>query len=132
MPKFRKAAVAFTAVGCLLTAAGSAAADGGSPSPAASRGGDGAQAVCKRVPKTEKRVANALERMKGEAGERGSLAGLEKRVAAAKAAGHTEVYTLLNNRLTARKALKTTLEQRQKDVAVVKTWCEANDNGSDS
>ncbi|MBT2401378.1 hypothetical protein [Streptomyces sp. ISL-100] len=129
MLTFKKAAVTFVALGSLVAGAGSAAADGGTPSPDAARTGDGAQALCKRVPKIEKRIEKALDRMNGEAGKRGSLAGMEKRVAAAKTAGHTEIHTFLNNRLTARKTLKTTLEQRQKDVATVKTWCEANDGG---
>ncbi|MFJ7181125.1 hypothetical protein ACIQXA_33120 [Streptomyces massasporeus] len=129
MLTIKNAAVTFVALGSLLAGAGSAVADSGTPSPNAARTGDGAQALCKRVPKIEKRIDRALERMNGEAGERGSLAGLEKRVAAAEEAGHTEIHTFLDNRLTARKTLKTSLEQRQKDVAAVKSWCEANNNG---
>ncbi|MCP3822207.1 hypothetical protein NLX86_30195 [Streptomyces sp. A3M-1-3] len=131
MLTFRKTAVSFAALGCLLAGAGSAAADGGAPSPDAARAGDGAHALCKRVPKIDKRIDRALDRLNGNAAKRGSLAGLKKRVAAAEAAGHTEIHTLLNNRLTARKSLLTTLEQRRKDVSAVKTWCEANDNGSE-
>lgn len=131
MLTFKKAAVSFLALGSLLAGAGAAVADGGTPSGHAARSGDGAQALCKRVPKIEKRVERALERINGDADERGSLARLEQRVAAAEDAGHTEVHTFLNNRLTARKTLKTTLEQRGKDVAAVKTWCQAQKNGSD-
>ncbi|MFE0704000.1 hypothetical protein [Streptomyces sp. NPDC058872] len=130
MPRFKKAAVSLVVLGSLLSGAGTAVADGGSPSRETGRSGDGAEALCKRVPKIEKRIQRALERMSGDADERGSLARLEGRVAAAEEAGHAEVHTLLDHRLTARKALRTTLEQRQKDVAAVKGWCEANKNGS--
>ncbi|MDI9884654.1 hypothetical protein QMZ92_09660 [Streptomyces sp. HNM0645] len=131
MLTFKKAAVSFLALGSLLVGAGAAVADGGTPSGHTARSGDGAQTLCKRVPKIEKRIERALERINGDADERGSLARLEQRVAAAEDAGHTEVHTFLKNRLTARTTLKTTLGQRQKDVAAVKTWCQAQENGSD-
>ncbi|MEV6782392.1 hypothetical protein [Streptomyces sp. NPDC051098] len=91
---------------------------------------DGAKGLCKRVPKIEKRLKRALERLDGDATQRGSVSRLEKRVANAKKAGHTEIETFLNDKLTFRRSLTPTLQKRQKDLTAVKTWCAANSNGS--
>ncbi|MFJ6788010.1 hypothetical protein [Streptomyces angustmyceticus] len=109
----------------VLGVAGTAVADS-APAPSASaktRTGDGAQGLCKRAPKIDKRLHKALGRLQGKAGVRGSVARLEKRVEKAKAAGHTEIATFLNHKLTHRKSLVPTLQQRQKDLAKVATWC---------
>ncbi|GAA0690301.1 hypothetical protein GCM10010193_50800 [Kitasatospora atroaurantiaca] len=87
--------------------------------------GDGAKAICKRLPKTEKRITAAITRLNGDATVPGSVARLEQRVANAKAAGHTEIYTYLNDRLTFRKSLLPTLQTRQTDLKAVATWCAA-------
>ncbi|MFI1162894.1 hypothetical protein ACH4UM_04590 [Streptomyces sp. NPDC020801] len=118
--------LAVTAV--LAGTTGVAAADS-SPSPAPARTGDGAQALCKRVPKIDRRIDRALKRLDAGAGTRGSVARLQKRVDNAKKAGHTEIATYLQDRLNFRKSLRNNLEQRQKDLAAVKTWCQANGNG---
>ncbi|MEV5124603.1 hypothetical protein AB0K49_17710 [Streptomyces decoyicus] len=120
----------------LLGLAGTAAADS-TPAPSASASaksgaGDGAQALCKRVPKIEKRIHRALQRLQGKAGRRGSVARLEKRVEKAKAAGHTEIANFLDHKLTHRKSLVPTLQQRQKDLAKVATWCRTHHNGASS
>ncbi|QHC27579.1 MULTISPECIES: hypothetical protein [unclassified Streptomyces] len=119
------AGVAVTAV-LAGSATAAAAADGTS---SAGPSGDGAKALCKRLPKVDRRVERALKRLDAKAGTRGSVARLEKRVDNAKKAGHTEIATYLQNRLTFRKTLRTTLQQRQKDMAAVKTWCQKNDDG---
>ncbi|MGX1758607.1 hypothetical protein ACWIG5_17140 [Streptomyces lydicus] len=121
----------------LLGVAGTAAADSSTPAPSASasaktRTGDGAQALCKRAPKIDKRLHRALHRLQGKAGVRGSVARLEKRVEKAKAAGHTEIATFLNHKLTHRKSLIPTLQQRQKDLAKVATWCRSHQNTTSS
>ncbi|KUN09149.1 hypothetical protein AQI95_04665 [Streptomyces yokosukanensis] len=108
------------------TAGAASAADG---APGAKPAGDGAHALCKRVPKIDRRIARALKRIDAGAGTRGSVARLQKRVDNAKKAGHTAIATYLQNRLDARTSLRTNLEQRQKDLVSVKTWCQANDNG---
>ncbi|MGW0553590.1 hypothetical protein ACWDZ6_05215 [Streptomyces sp. NPDC002926] len=131
MRTVRTAALALTAAAALLAAAGTASAGGGAPSPDAAPTGDGAQALCKRVPKIEKRLGRALDRLDGNAARRGSIARLAKRVENAKAAGHTEIETYLNDKLTFRRSLVPTLEKRRKDLTAVKTWCEANSNGSE-
>ncbi|MER6130335.1 hypothetical protein ABT173_48935 [Streptomyces sp. NPDC001795] len=91
--------------------------------------GDGAKALCKRVPKIEQRIDRALERLDGGVGVRGSIARLQARVDNAKKAGHSEIATYLQDRLDFRKSLVPTLQQRQKDLAGVKTWCADHDNG---
>ncbi|MFD7417366.1 hypothetical protein [Kitasatospora purpeofusca] len=92
--------------------------------------GDGAKSICKRLPSTEGHLTNALNRLNGDATVAGSVARLEQRVANAKAAGHTEVETYLNGRLTARKALVGTLKSRQDDLKSVATWCAAHGKGT--
>ncbi|WP_432250719.1 hypothetical protein ACRAR1_29220 [Streptomyces sanyensis] len=129
MSTFKRAAVSFAALGSLLAGAGAAVADGGTPAPD-TRSGDGAQALCKRVPTIEKRIERALRRIDDDAAGRGSLARLQQRVTAAEKAGHTEVHTFLSHRLTARTTLRTTLEQRRKDLDAVSTWCGAQGEGS--
>lgn len=117
----------------LLGVAGTAAADSTpAPSASAKSGGDGAQALCKRVPKIEKRIHRALQRLEGKAGRRGSVARLEKRLEKAKAAGHTEIANFLDHKLTRRKSLVPTLQQRQKDLAKVATWCRTHHNAASS
>ncbi|MFJ5030715.1 hypothetical protein ACIQB5_21840 [Streptomyces sp. NPDC088560] len=119
------AGLAVTAV--LAGTAGTAAAAGSTPAPGPT--GDGAKSLCKRLPKIDRRIARALKRLDAGAGTRGSVARLEKRVDNAKKAGHTAIATYLQDRLNFRKSLVTTLEQRQKDLAAVSTWCKDNGEG---
>ncbi|MCC9309764.1 hypothetical protein LN042_22265 [Kitasatospora sp. RB6PN24] len=84
---------------------------------------DGAKGICKRLPQTEQRIERALNRLQGPATENGSIARLEQRVDDAQKAGHTAVYTYLNDRLTYRKGLLSTLTTRQNDLKAVATWC---------
>ncbi|MCU7821923.1 hypothetical protein [Kitasatospora sp. DSM 101779] len=118
MPMNRKAA----AIGALALA-GSVLAGAAPAQAAETPKGDGAKAICKRVPATQARLDKALTRLNGDATVVGSVARLEKRVAEAKSAGHTEVYTYLNDRLDFRKSLVPTLVLRQKDVKAVADWC---------
>ncbi|MBL1096119.1 hypothetical protein [Streptomyces coffeae] len=92
--------------------------------------GDGAEALCKRAPKIDKRLARALKRLRGPETRRGSIARVKKRIEYAKKEGHTEIATFLNDRLKFRNSLLPTLEKRQKDLAKVKEWCTAHSNGS--
>ncbi|WP_316745307.1 hypothetical protein [Streptomyces sp. MK7] len=118
------AGLAVTAV--LAGTTGAAAAES---APAPGPTGDGAHALCKRVPKLDRRIDRALKRLDAGVGTRGSVSRLQKRVDNAKEAGHTEIATFLQDRLNHRTSLRTDLEQRKKDLAAVKTWCQANDNG---
>ncbi|MEU9991621.1 hypothetical protein AB0E10_33435 [Streptomyces sp. NPDC048045] len=109
--------------------AGTAGAADAADSTPAKPAGDGARALCKRVPKVDRHIARALKRLDAGAERRGSVARLQKRVDNAKKAGHTEIATYLQNRLDFRKSLRTNLQQRQKDLTAVKTWCQDHDGG---
>ncbi|MFF3943418.1 hypothetical protein ACFYYN_01185 [Streptomyces sp. NPDC001902] len=128
----RTTVVALATVVTLLGLAGPATADSGSPSPAAAPTGDGAKGLCKRAGKIDARIDRALKRLNGPVTRRGSVERLEKRVAGAKAAGHDEIATYLNDRLTFRKSLVPTLEKRRTDLARVRSWCASHDNGAAS
>ncbi|MFJ8007631.1 hypothetical protein [Streptomyces fagopyri] len=130
MPSTRNAVVSLVAVGTLLGAAGAAAADTASSAPSGAPTGDGAAALCRRAPKIDQRIDRILDRLHADASQRGSVARLEQRVANAKSAGHTEIESYLNDRLTFRRSLIPTLEARQKDLSQVEKWCGANDNGT--
>lgn len=132
MPSTRKtviSVVSLVAAGSLFGAAGAATADAATPAPSGTPTGDGAAALCKRAPKIDRRIDRILTRLRADASQRGSIARLEQRVANAKSAGHTQIETYLNDRLTARRSLVPTLETRQKDLADVEKWCGAHDNG---
>ncbi|MFI7406629.1 hypothetical protein ACIBW9_40240 [Streptomyces sp. NPDC049541] len=86
--------------------------------------------MCKRTPKIDRRIDRALNRLNAGADQRGSIARLQQRVDKVKAAGHSEIATYLQDRLTFRKSLVTTLQQRQKDLNDVRTWCKDNHEGA--
>ncbi|MFE2446199.1 hypothetical protein ACWDHW_09360 [Streptomyces melanosporofaciens] len=139
MHRGKSVIVACAATAALLGPVGVAAADGSAPAstPAAAPSakphkgaGDGSQGLCKRSTKIDKRLDRALKRLKGQANVKGSVARLAKRVERAKKADHTEVETFLNHKLTFRRSLVTTLEQRQKDLSKVRTWCASRGAGS--
>jgi hypothetical protein len=127
----RVAAAALAATAVLTVTAPSAFADS-TPSPAAAAKaptGDGAKSICKREPKAEKRIERALNRLGGGADTLGSVARMQQREDNAKKEGHTAIATYLDHKLTYRKGLVTTLQQRQKDLKDVASWCAAN-NGA--
>jgi hypothetical protein len=126
----RRTLLVGAAVAAILAGTTGAAVAESTPSPAATPTGDGAQALCKRAPKIDRRIDRALARLNAGADQRGSIARLQQRVDNAKSAGHSEIATYLQDRLTFRKSLVTTLGQRQKDLADVRTWCKDNDGGA--
>ncbi|OAR27042.1 hypothetical protein A8W25_01830 [Streptomyces sp. ERV7] len=130
----RVAAAALAATAVLTVTAPSAFADS-TPSKAPRTTAeapttDGAKGVCKRAPKVAARLERSLGRLNGGVHTVGSVARLQERVDNAKKEGHTAVETYLNDKLTYRRGLVTTLQQRQKDLKDVATWCEANRNGT--
>ncbi|MGC4984063.1 hypothetical protein ACLQ18_26060 [Streptomyces sp. DT193] len=131
-PRTRTTVVSLMAVGALLGAAGAASADGTGTRPSGAPTGDGAKALCKRAPKIDRRIDRILDRLNGDASQRGSIARLEQRVANAKSVGNTEIENYLDNRLTFRRSLVPTLESRQKDLADVEKWCAGHDDGTGS
>ncbi|MDH6145823.1 MULTISPECIES: hypothetical protein [Kitasatospora] len=129
MLSYRKAGAAIGALalgGTLLAAAAPAQAATTATAPK----NDGAKGICKRLPQTEQRIQRALDRLRGPATENGSIARLEQRVDDAQKAGHTAVYTYLNDRLTYRKSLLPTLTTRQNDLTAVATWCSGQGLGA--
>ncbi|MGW2520715.1 hypothetical protein ACWC09_27595 [Streptomyces sp. NPDC001617] len=124
--------VALATVTMLLAGSGAAVADDATPARSASSGtgGGAGHRLCKRAPQVEERVEKALTRLNGPVTQRGSIARLQKRVDNAKAAGNTEIETFLSHRLTYRKSLVPTLQQRSKDLAQVTTWCGAHNDGA--
>ncbi|MBK3640831.1 MULTISPECIES: hypothetical protein [Streptomyces] len=128
--RHRRTLLVGAAVAAVLAGTTGAAVAESAPSPAATPTGDGAQALCKRAPKIDRRIQRALDRLNAGADKRGSIARLQQRVDNAKSAGHSEIATYLQDRLTFRKSLVTTLRQRQQDLADVRTWCKDNDGGA--
>ncbi|MFF4186189.1 hypothetical protein ACFYZ9_23675 [Streptomyces sp. NPDC001691] len=128
----RVAAAALAATAVLTVTAPSAFADSAPSAAATAKAptGDGAKSICKREPKSEKRIERALNRLGGGADTLGSVARMQQRVDNAKKEGHTAIATYLDHKLTYRKGLVTTLQQRQKDLKDVASWCAANNNGA--
>lgn len=134
--RLRSAAAVAMAVAAVLGATGTATADGTStptgstpsasaPSTAKPAGtADGARRLCRRVPNIDARIDRALGRLNGPAGERGSIARLQKRVDNAKARNQTAIETYLNDKLTFRKSLVPMLTQRSTDLDAVRSWCD--------
>ncbi|GAA2247329.1 MULTISPECIES: hypothetical protein [Kitasatospora] len=116
---------ALTLAGALFAAAAPAQA-ATKPAPK----GDGAVAICKRLPQTEKRLSAAITRLNGDATVPGSIARMEQRVDNAKSAGHTEIEKYLSDRLAYRKSLLPNLQSRQTDLKSVATWCGAHGHGT--
>ncbi|BDM69547.1 hypothetical protein HEK616_30340 [Streptomyces nigrescens] len=127
--------------GCLLTGAASAnAADSGSPSSSEAsataphhgkgQGNGHGKGICHRVPKLEKRIDKALDRLNGDAHTRGSIARMEQRVKNARAKHRDAVATFLQDRLTHRKELKPTLTRERTDLKAVAAWCAKKNGGN--
>jgi hypothetical protein len=128
--RHRRTLLTGAAVAALLAGTTGAAVADSTPAPSSTPTGDGARALCKRAPKIDHRIDRALKRLNAGAGQRGSIARLQQRVDNAKSAGHSEIATYLQDRLTFRKSLVTTLKQRQKDLAEVETWCKDVNGGA--
>ncbi|GGX07650.1 hypothetical protein [Streptomyces lomondensis] len=127
----RKTVVISLAVAALLGVAGTAAAEStttaASAKPAATAKKDGTNKLCKRAPKAEQRIERKLKRLEGSG--KGSIAQLEKRAATAKAAGRSAVAKYLDDELSFRKSLVPSLQQREKDLAKVRSWCATVEDG---
>ncbi|MFE1293899.1 hypothetical protein [Streptomyces sp. NPDC058731] len=113
------------AMAAVLAVAGSTAAAAADSTPKPAPTGDGAQALCKRVPRIDARIERALKRLDAGTDQRGSIARLQQRLDNAKKAGHTEIATYLQDRLDFRKSLVSILKQRQQDLNDVRSWCQA-------
>lgn len=122
-------AVAVVTAAVLLGGIGEATAGGQDPVPGTSADragdGDGAHALCRRAARIDKRIDTSLTRLSGAASVRGSLARLQHRIDAARAAGHSEVEAFLSDRLAGRKSHVTALRKQREDLAKVVEWCKA-------
>ncbi|MEV6048625.1 hypothetical protein [Streptomyces xanthochromogenes] len=127
----RVAAAALAATAVLTVTAPSAFADSAPAAAATAKppASDGAKGVCKRESKAEKHVDRALNRLDGGATTVGSVARMQQRADNAKKEGHTAIATLLDHKLTYRKGLVTTLQQRQRDLKDVAAWCSSHNGG---
>lgn len=124
----RTIAVALATVVTVLGLAAPAGAATTAPAPK----GDGAKALCKRADRIDARIERAPKRLDGPVTRRGPIKRLQQRVAAAEAAGHTEIETYLNDRLTFRTSLVPTLQQRRTDLGKVQDWCADHHDGAAS
>ena len=80
--------------------------------------------ACLRIPNLQLRTDNLLERLRGDATVRGSLAWLQTQIDAAAAAGRTQLVTVLENRLAVRTATIDVLVQRQAALVELAQTCD--------
>ncbi|MDI2132231.1 hypothetical protein [Yinghuangia seranimata] len=100
-------------------------------SPASADGSGGASGapsgktpkICSKVDAIEARLDKSLTRLNGDQNTIGSIARMQARFDRQKAAGHAEVATYLQDRLTTRQALVPLLTKSKTDLAKVKDWC---------
>lgn len=113
------------------TVAGAApAAPGGPAAPTvAATPDDGvgprAERACLRIPNIEIRLTERKTRLDGDATVRGSLAWLQSKIDAAKAANRDQLTTVLENRLTVRTKTREILDDRTALVADLRSRCES-------
>lgn len=95
----------------------------------ASTPGDGVgprvERACLRIPNIETRLAERKTRLDGDATVRGSLAWLQSKIDAAKAADRDQLTTVLENRLTVRTKTREILDDRTALVADLRSRCES-------
>ncbi len=88
-------------------------------------GGPRAERACLRIPNIETRLTERKARLDGDATVRGSLAWLQSKVDAAKAANRDQLATVLQNRLTVRSKTREILDDRTALVADLRSRCES-------
>ncbi|MCF2530997.1 hypothetical protein [Yinghuangia soli] len=125
MARLPRGLVIGTLVASAAVLAAAPASAGGSGGAGAPGGGDaaGTPRICNRVGALDARLDKALARLNGGQDTPGSIARMQMRFDRQKAAGHAEVATYLQDRLTARQALQPILTKSKADLAAVKTWC---------
>ena len=100
----------------LLLPAGSAAAQ----EPSAD--GGRSDVLCARVPNLTTRTQNLLDRLPGDADERGSIAWVRERADTAREAGHEQLATALDNRANLLAEKLDILPQRRELLASLADW----------
>jgi hypothetical protein len=83
-----------------------------------------AERVCARIPNLQLRTDNVVARLQGDASTRGSLAWLSVQLDQARAAGRTQLATVLENRLEVRTATLAVLIQRQAGLVELAARCD--------
>ncbi|OIV38243.1 hypothetical protein BIV57_06830 [Mangrovactinospora gilvigrisea] len=88
---------------------------------------DGSRRLCRNMPVTRRRLQLELRRLDGtKNGKRhGEIANLQKRISAAKSAGHTAVATFLTDELNRAQHSHTDALKEQTDLKGVKTYCKS-------
>ncbi len=81
--------------------------------------------ACLRIPNVETRLTERKARLDGDATVRGSLAWLQSKIDAAKAADRDQLATVLENRLTVRTKTRDILDDRTALVADLRSRCES-------
>lgn len=81
--------------------------------------------ACLRIPNIETRLTERKTRLDGDASVRGSLAWLQSKIDAAKAANRNQLATVLENRLTVRTKTREILDDRTTLVADLRSRCES-------
>lgn len=81
--------------------------------------------ACLRIPNIETRISERKTRLDGDATVRGSLAWLQSKIDAAKAANRDQLATVLENRLTVRTKTREILDDRTTLVADLRSRCES-------
>lgn len=81
--------------------------------------------ACLRIPNIETRISERKTRLDGDASVRGSLAWLQSKIDAAKAANRDQLATVLENRLTVRTKTREILDDRTALVADLRSRCES-------
>ena len=79
--------------------------------------------ACHRIPNLELRTTNFLDRLRGDAAVKGSLAWLQDRIDEADEAGRDQLVTVLENRLEVRTTTIDVLEARQEALADARQLC---------
>jgi len=110
------------------TVAGAAPTGPAAPTAPAAPGEDAgprAERACLRIPNIEIRLTERKARLDGDATVRGSLAWLQSKVDAAKAADRDQLATVLENRLAVRTKTREILDDRTELVADLRSRCES-------
>lgn len=118
----------------LLLPAGSAAAQTPTPTEVApeleARAEQRVDVLCARVPNLATRTQNLLDRLPGDADQRGSIAWVREQADRARKAGHEELATALDNRANLLAEKLETLPERQQLLTRVADRCADRDAGS--
>lgn len=84
---------------------------------------DRARLLCSRVPNLQIRADKLLVRLQADAATPGSVAWLKTKADQARAAGRTDLATVLDNRVVVRTNLIPVLRNEQENLPKLAQWC---------